>query len=184
MEKEVRLVGERVLLRPVRREDAAPIAQAACESLPEMQPWMPWCHPGYSQRESEHWIKSSQQAWKRGLAYEFAILDKASGAYLGGCGLNQLNPAYKLANLGYWVRSSQTRRGVASEAARLLARFGFRELKLNRIEIVVAVGNLPSQRTAEKVGARREGILRNRLELGGQPADAVMFSLVPADFPE
>ncbi len=184
MDKAVQLVGEHILLRPVRREDAVPIAEAACESLAEMQSWMPWCHPGYSAKESATWVKSSQQAWKKGTAYEFAILDKASGAYLGGCGLNWLNPAYKLANLGYWVRSSQTRRGVATEAARLLARFGFRELRLNRIEIVVAVGNLPSQRVAEKAGARREGILRNRLEVAGQPTEAIMFSLVPADFPE
>jgi RimJ/RimL family protein N-acetyltransferase len=50
---------------------------------------------------------------------------------------------------------------------------------LNRIEILVAVDNLASQRVAAKVGAVREGILRNRLLLHGKIHDAVMFSLIP-----
>jgi RimJ/RimL family protein N-acetyltransferase len=61
----------------------------------------------------------------------------------------------------------------------LLADFGFKELKLNRIETLVAVDNLASQRVAAKVGAVREGILRNRLLLRGKIHDAVMFSLIP-----
>ena len=61
----------------------------------------------------------------------------------------------------------------------LLADYGFKELKLNRIEILVAVDNLASQRVAAKAGAVREGILRNRLLLHGKIHDAVMFSLIP-----
>ena len=52
---------------------------------------------------------------------------------------------------------------------------------MKRIEIVAAVGNRRSQRVAEKVGAAREGILRNRLKIGEVWHDAVMFSLVPDD---
>jgi ribosomal-protein-serine acetyltransferase len=63
-----------------------------------------------------------------------------------------------------------------------VARFGFEELKLNRIEIVVATGNHRSQKVAEKVGAVCEGVLRRRLMVRETIYDAVMFSLVPADF--
>jgi len=52
---------------------------------------------------------------------------------------------------------------------------------LLRIEIVAAVDNIPSQRVAEKAGARREGVLRNRLFINGESLDAVLFSLVPED---
>ena len=47
------------------------------------------------------------------------------------------------------------------------------------IEIMVAVGNIASERVAVKVGALREGLLRNRLTQGGEVRDAYMFSLVP-----
>ena len=85
----------------------------------------------------------------------------------------------KVVNLGYWVRSSRVKHGIATAAALLLADFGFKELKLNRIEILAAVENHASQRVAAKAGAMREGILRNRLLLHGKIHDAVIFSLIP-----
>ncbi len=178
----VELKGERILLRPYRREDALPLYEAARESVKEVSAWLAWCHADYSMRESQDWIKSGEQSWKKGTAYEFAVFDH-SGDFLGGCGLNQIDQIYGVANMGYWVRSSCTRQGVATEAARLVARFGFRELSLNRIEILAAVGNQASQRVAQKTGALREGVQRNRIVLGGNPVDAVMFSLIPQDFP-
>jgi len=63
-----------------------------------------------------------------------------------------------------------------------MAYFGFRNLDLNRLEILIAVDNRASQRVAEKVGAVREGVLRNRLVVRDKVHDAVMFSLIPSDF--
>src|SRR4030043_248483 len=85
------------------------------------------------------------------------------------------------ANLGYWVRTSQTGQGVAASATLLLAKWGFETLKLTRIEILVATGNARSLRVAEKVGAKREGILRNRLIRRDKVHDGVMHSLIPGD---
>ncbi len=79
------------------------------------------------------------------------------------------------------MRTSKTKLGVATSATLLLARFGFDDLKLNRIEIVVAKGNKPSQRVAERVGAFREGILRKRLVVRDRVYDAIMYSLIPGD---
>jgi len=96
--------------------------------------------------------------------------------------LNNINPENrKRVNLGYWVRTDRTGQGVAVAATRLLAKWGFGVLKLNRIEIVVAVDNARSLRVAEKAGAKKEGVLRNRLDLHGRPHDAVMFSLIPGE---
>jgi ribosomal-protein-serine acetyltransferase len=181
MNKDIKLTSGRILLRPYSLDDAKYVYEAARESVNDVHIWMPWCHADYSMEESKKWMETTGEAWDKGTAYEFAILDSRSGCYLGGCGLNQINPVYKMANLGYWVRSSRTRQGVATVAAKLLVKLGFDELKLNRIEIVVATGNKASQRVAEKVGAKREGILRNRLMNGDKVHDAVIFSLIPQD---
>jgi len=69
-----------------------------------------------------------------------------------------------------------TRRGIASEAVRLVREWAFEHTDLVRLEVVVAVENLASQRVAEKAGAFREGILRSRLMLQGSTHDAVMYS--------
>ena len=112
-----------------------------------------------------------------GHEYTFAIVGD-DGRFLGGCGINQINRIHKFGNLGYWVRTSATGRGVASEAVRQAAGFAFRNTDLVRLEIVCAVGNERGQRVAGRAGAVREGVLRRRLLLHGEPVDAVMYSLV------
>lgn len=194
MQGQPNLVSGQVLLRPFRPDNAADFYAAARESIAEVYPWLPWCHPDYTIEESTTWIAQCAERWRDGTSYNFAITDARDGSCLGGCGLNHLNQVDRVANLGYWVRTSQTRRGVATTATRLLARFGFEELKLNRIEIIVATGNLTSQRVAEKAGTTREGILRNRLVVRvrvpdtivfrEQVSDTVMFSLIPQDMTE
>jgi RimJ/RimL family protein N-acetyltransferase len=87
-----------------------------------------------------------------------------------------------MANLGFWVRSDHRGQGIATRATRLTARFGIDILSLVRVEIIVSVHNIPSLRAAEKAGAHREGILRNRLIIRDQVHDVVMHSLIPADF--
>jgi RimJ/RimL family protein N-acetyltransferase len=95
--------------------------------------------------------------------------------------LNKIDKPHLRANLGYWVRTSATRRGFATAAARLLARFGVEHLNLDRIEIVAAVDNIASQRVAEKLGAVREGVARHRLRIHDVPYDAVVYSLLRAE---
>lgn len=170
-----------ILLRPVRQADALEVYQAVRESLNELVPWMSWCHPDYSLMEAVAWAEKIEMDWKSGQGYQFVICSAEGGELLGGCGLAHINRYYRLANLGYWVRTSRTRLGIASRAARLLAGFAFESLNLYRAEIVVAAGNQPSQRAAAKSGAAREGILRNRIGVRDTVYDAVMFSLIPED---
>ena len=157
--------------------DAAEMQAAVVESAAEVGRWMGWCHPRYSLDDARQWILTQQELARQGQAYEFAICSD-TGDYLGGCGINHVNKIDRFANLGYWVRSSATGRGVAPAAVRLVADYAFRETDLNRLEIVVAVDNIRSQRVAEKVGAIWEGVLRRRLVIPDGPSDAVMYSLV------
>jgi RimJ/RimL family protein N-acetyltransferase len=150
---------------------------AVRESLPELALWMTWCHPNYSIEEAREWVVSRQQLARDGAAHEFAIYG-GGGQYLGGCGISQVNKAHRFANLGYWVRTSAVGRGVASCATRLAIEYAFEKTDLIRLEIVCAVANTRSQRVAERAGAVREGVLRNRLILPSGPSDAVMYSVV------
>jgi ribosomal-protein-serine acetyltransferase len=171
-----------ILIRPFRAEDITAVFEAVRESINEVAPWLPWCHPDYQVEETAEFIMSRDGAWKNDTDYGFGIFDAKTGKFLGGVGLSQVNRIHQMANLGYWVRTSCAGRGVASSAARLAARFALEELKLHRVEILAATGNLASQRVAEKAGATREGVLRKRLLVKGQVQDAVLYSLVPEDF--
>jgi len=171
-----------ILLRTFREEDVNALYEAVRESIAEVSPWLPWCHQNYSIEETREFISSREIASQGGEWYSFGIFENDGGSLLGGVGINFVNRVHQMANLGYWVRTSAAGRGTATMATRLAARFGFEELGLFRLEIVAAVGNVASQRVAEKAGARREGVLRNRLLMRGESLDAVLYSLVPEDF--
>jgi RimJ/RimL family protein N-acetyltransferase len=64
---------------------------------------------------------------------------------------------------------------------RLVARFGFGEIGLTRLEIAARIDNRPSRRVAENVGATFEGIARNRLVQHQRAYNAALYSLVPDD---
>lgn len=175
------LVDDRLRLRPWREDDAPRLVEAARESTASVGQWLPWCHANYGFDDAHGWISHCQSGWLNGNIFAFPIFDAGSGILLGSIGLNQLNSEHRSANLGYWIRQASQGKGVATDAIRLVARFGFERLGLIRIEIIVRPENLPSRRTAEKSGASFEGMARNRLLIGEQAHHAAVYSLIEAD---
>ena len=180
--EETILRADELLLRPLWLSRAEEIYEAALASRQEIGQWLEWCHADYQIKDSQNFLATLPEAWARREAFGFSILDAATNRLLGSVGLNGFHALQPFANLGYWVRTDATRRGVASRATRCVAGWALRELGLRRVEIVAATGNVASQRVAEKAGARREGVLRQRLTIKGAPTDAVMFSFVAEDF--
>jgi len=169
-----------VSIRPFQLTDTAALHEAVVESTEALKPWMPWCHPDYEMADAEEWIENQIDAFQRGYQYQFAIVS-AEQKILGVCGLNGIQADNRLANLGYWVRTSACGQGIATKAARLLAQWAFANTNLERLEILVSVGNLASLRVAAKVGAVWEGMLRGRLRLNEQTHDAILFSIMRGD---
>jgi RimJ/RimL family protein N-acetyltransferase len=173
------LRGEGVCLRPLLPADAEAFARAARESARSVGRWMSWCHEHFSIDEARAWFAICAAELAAGSAVELGIFAADGGEVLGGIGLNHLIAEHKLCNLGYWVRASRQREGIATRAVRRMARFGFAELGLMRIEIVVAEGNVSSAGVARKADALYEGLARNRLVVGGVSVPAWIFSIVP-----
>jgi RimJ/RimL family protein N-acetyltransferase len=166
-----------VSIRSYRLEDGPALFEAVIESRRELAPWMPWCHPAYSIDDARNWVELQVGNFREGREYDFVIVSPG-GRFLGACGLNQFDLPNRRANLGYWVRSSETGRGVAVAAVRQLARWAFENTDFNRLEIIAAVGNERSQRVAERAGAEREGVLLSRLMLHDRMHDAAIYSFV------
>ena len=168
-------------IRPYRESDIQPIYNLVRQSIPEIAPWMSWCHENYAVAETEIWVHSRAEDWKARNAFSFVIESMETGEPVGTCGLSHINWLHQFANLGYWVGTPFMGKGHATAASRLLAEWAFRTQELVRLEIVVALENHPSLRVAQKLGAHPEGIQRNRLTTGTQIQNAHMFSLIPED---
>lgn len=141
---------------------------------------MPWCSNTYSERDALEWFAACDAARSAGGAFDVGVFCHKTGDFLGGAGLNEIRPQHRICNLGYWVRQSRQRQGIAMRCVKALAVHAFEELLLHRVEIVVAVGNHASEAVAVKAGALRECIARNRLYVHQQSVPAHVFSLVPA----
>lgn len=177
----IALESDGLRVRPLTPQDADALYVAVRSSISELAGWLPWCTPQYSLQDSQTWVAHCQRAWAQRTEFPLGIFDAASGTLLGGTGINHIDPVFHSGNLGYWVATPATGRGVARTAAALATGFAFAELALTRIEIIVLPQNLASQRVAEALGARRECLARNRIHFQGKPHDAVVYSLVPED---
>lgn len=170
------------IIREFKKTDIANFHEAVSESIKEAYYWLPWCHPGYSIDEARSWILMQESLRQGGHEYNFLIVDRRTDLILGGTGINTIHNFHKFCFLGYWVRSSQTGKGIATSATMQTARFAFEEIGLNRIEILMAVDNAASKRVAEKTNAKYEGIARQKLFLHNTFVDAHVFTMLRNDY--
>jgi len=173
------LVSRDLCIRPFQSSDGPEFVAAALESLSTVGVWMIWCHRHFALGDAQAWFDACDQNLKSGGAYDLGTFAVDGKKLLGGIAINQLNRRQNLGNIGYWVRQSSQRQGIATRAAQSIAEYGFGQLKLTRLEIVAPEHNAPSRRVAEKVGAVFECIARNRVMIHGKPQPAAIYSLVP-----
>ncbi len=169
-------------IRPYLPDDAPEVFAAVRESAEPVGRWLPDLGATQSIADVQAYIAGQSDARSADHAFNFAIVSHPDGAFLGGCGLTQVVMHHHFANMYYWVRSSRLGEGIAPRVIRLLARHGFEALGFHRVELVIAVENAASIRAADKAGALREGILRNRIYVHKAVHDAYIYSLVPTDF--
>ena len=180
------LTDGEIVLRPPTRYDAGAIVEAVRSSLDHLRPWMFWAHAHYGSADAAAFLHAVEE----GHELAFLVLDRKGGLH-GMCSLNDLKDIHRTANLGYWLRRSATGAGTATRAARLCLIHGLRDLRLERIEVVMSVANPPSRRVAERLGLAYEGTRRRALRIGDEQHDAHVFAatrddlelLVPTPFP-
>jgi ribosomal-protein-serine acetyltransferase len=171
---------ERLHIRRYKLSDEKMLFDAVCESITEVFPFLPWCHPDYKFEESRDWLSAVASNWKTEDTFSFGIFNADESEFYGGCGIGRIDE-HPVVNLGYWLKSSATGQGFATEATIGLARFAMEEIGLQRIEIIMSVENSASKAVAEAAGALYEGRMRNRLQLHGARHDAFMYSIIPED---
>lgn len=72
------------LIRPYRPGDIDGLYEAVRESIAEVSPWLPWCHPDYNKEETAAFILSREEAWQNATEYSFGVFEKLSSHFLGG----------------------------------------------------------------------------------------------------
>lgn len=184
--------GTELVLRPLALGDAHGIVAAIDESMVDLRTFMPWAHLPQTVEGQIARIRKSISPGLEGADFQLGLFVASSNRFLAGSGLHPrspLNPDGAL-EIGYWTRSSEAGRGLASLMSRMLIVYAFEALGIDRVQICHNADNAPSRRVIEKCGFRSEGVQRNALRAptpqmladGFSPCrDVVQYALVPED---
>jgi RimJ/RimL family protein N-acetyltransferase len=172
-----------LLLRPFQEADADAVYRA-CQD-PRIQRWTNVPVP-YRREHAASFVTSfTEQSWASGSAAPLGVFDAATGDLLGSCGLVKILPLEAAAEIGYWTAPWARGRGVATGAARAVARWTLASLNLGRVLWRAEVGNHASRLVAIRIGVHMEGLLRGDVRRrGGETADAWVGSLRPGELTE
>jgi len=172
------LVAENVVLRKFGSNDVKQFVEAVRESGDSVGLWLPWWKADYSEDEARIWFRTCEEAIATGAGFDIGVFRKDDGSLIGSVAINRIDAANRTGSVGYWVRESQQGKGYCCEAVDRIKEFGFNELSLARLEIVVLVENSASRQVAEKCGAKLECVAENRIVYRSQPAAAAVYSFI------
>jgi RimJ/RimL family protein N-acetyltransferase len=145
---ELPLTDGAVELRPFEMSDVEDVTEA-CQDR-EISRWtdaIPW---PYSEDHARDWISAHPGLWERGEVAPFAIVGAEDGIFLGAVSL--IFPEDRPPAAGYWVARWGRNQGVATAALIVIADWGFDTLGIGSITLATMVGNVASERVAQKAG--------------------------------
>jgi len=169
------LVEGATALRPWRDADLPELVQACRD--PDIVRWTS-VPAAYSEADARNYLRQRYDAAFAGLTAPFAIVDASDGRLLGSISLLRFAWTHARGEVGYWLASWARGQGHATRAVRLICAWGFRSLRLERIDLMAAVENPASQQVADRAGFTREAILRSYMHGTFERQDMVMFGLL------
>lgn len=169
------LRGERVWLRPMEERDLA--ASVASINDTEVGLWAGYRMP-VSMEMASAWHQKNVEQMRGGEAFYFAVCELGDDRYIGTTWFKEINRLDGNAELAISMDRDHIGAGWGSDAQRTLLAFGFGTLGLNRVWLVVSADNARAIRSYEKVGFRREGVMRNSFRRRGRLTDMLLMAIL------
>lgn len=156
----------RLVLRTMRRSDAPQLHEALAQSIVELRQYLwflPWVREEPTLQSAERRCIRAHAAFLLRTDLAYLAVARSSGHLIGSAGLHRTDWSLPRTEVGYWIRSSETGRGYASEAVRALTQWALTGLGARRVELITDELNAGSCRVAIRCGFELEGVQRNAL---------------------
>ena len=130
-----------------------------------------------------YWQKSLKKR-DRGEAMPFTIIDRRSGEIVGCTRFQDIDPDNQKLEIGStWYSPEARGSGLNKEVKFLMLQYAFETLEVVRVQLKINVLNIRSQRAIEKIGATREGVLRQfAMNPDGSFRDTVFYSFIRSEW--
>lgn len=139
----------------------------------------------FSRDEEEQWIKNTWEERRKGTGYQFAVENKETKEFIGGGGLFGINNLIRSAELGIAIYAEENwGKGYGTDTMRVLLKFGFDYLNLNRIQLRVVEFNVRGIKTYKKVGFKEVGRFRKTHFWEGEYSDQILMDILKDEWLE
>ncbi len=135
----------------------------------------------YSEEDALTWLSLARQGFWRSEAFTFAIELKQTQEFIGAISLH-VDQRFDRAEAGYWLGRPYWNQGIITEALAGVLRFGFEELKLNKIFATHFAYNTASGRVMVKNGMLKEGELVQHIKRNGHYHDLWCYGLTRSEY--
>jgi RimJ/RimL family protein N-acetyltransferase len=181
-----RIVTDRLVVRCYEPSDAPLLKDAVDSSLDHLRTFMDWAWDVPEPLDAvTELLALFRTQFEAGETFIYGFFTRDETELVGGGGFH-LRVGPGAVEIGYWVRASRVRQGLATEAVSALTRAAFERCDVDRVEIHVDPANEPSLGVATKLGYVREATLRKRLppvRPSLERRDEVIFSLLDEEYP-
>lgn len=174
------LKTNRFILREYTFDDAQTIYDLIKD--PEIYKYMHW-GPN-SKEDTDNHIKMAIDAQKEipRISYEMLITDKSNAEVIGAAGIRVTKGSNREGSCGYWIKKDLWGRGIATEVTQRIIQLGFEEMKLNKISATAMPQNIGSIKVLEKVGMKKEGLLRDNIFAREKFHDSALLAILRKDY--
>lgn len=169
------LQGERVSLIPLEFEHIDLLFQ--CSRSPEIWENLPM--KVQTKNEMENFIHKAILGRERAEEFPFAVYDNKLNKMVGMTRYLRISNVHRNLNIGWtWYSPEVWRTEVNTESKYLLLKYAFEVWKAVRVEIITTINHHRSQKAIERLGAKKEGILRKKYN----GLDYVVYSIIDEDW--
>ncbi|MFG6494937.1 GNAT family protein [Fictibacillus sp. UD] len=173
------LENEVILLIPMKYDHSIPLYK-----INHTDNWKFMLNVIQSQQDMDHWVMQAIELREKGLALPFTVVLKKNNQIVGTTRLYEINTAQRSCELGStWYGKDYQRTFINSACKQILLTYCFETLHFIRVQFKTDERNIRSQRAIERLGAVKEGVMRNeRILSNGYIRNAVLYSITKEDW--
>lgn len=128
------------------------------------------------------WIKNIISNASLNKSYEYAIINKNNGAYMGNVGLINIDNKSRRCDISYFIDPLYHNHGIATEASAVVIKHAFEQLGMVRVGGMCMENNVASARVMEKLRMTYEGTLRNYFIKDNNIVNARLYSILLEEY--
>ena len=173
-------VDDEINLRLLSLASAATIYESINSSRSHLREWLPFVDATKNVIETSDFIKSvlNSRNLKQDRIYEIWYKNNFAGLI----SFKEIDKLNNKVEMGYWLDAKITGKGIMVRSVKRLVSYAFKEMKMNRLKLKVAIGNTKSKAISQKTGFKFEGIEREGEFLNGKYHDLEIYSLLKKEW--